>query len=84
MCPGFFRLPCSQTVITVDELMETSDVLNQVSAASVVQQNAAALFYCEAPELFCSPDFISSGGGEEDFISSGGGEEDWIIVFGVN
>ena len=30
--------------------METSDVLNQVSAASVVQQNAAALFYCEAPE----------------------------------
>ena len=28
-------------------------VLNQVSAASVVQQNAATLFYCEAPELFC-------------------------------
>ena len=27
--------------------------LNQVSAASVVQQNAAALFDCEAPELFC-------------------------------
>ena len=26
-----------------------------------------------------SPDFISSGGGEEDFISSGGGEEDWMI-----
>ena len=26
-------------------------VLNQVSAASVVQQNAATLFYCEAPEL---------------------------------
>ena len=25
-----------------------------------------------------SPDFISSGGGEEDFISSGGGEEDFI------
>ena len=33
--------------------IETSDVLNQVSAASVVQQNAAALFDCEAPELFC-------------------------------
>ena len=42
-----------QTVITADELMETSDVLNQVSAASVVQQNAATLFDCEAPELFC-------------------------------
>ena len=28
-------------------------VLNQVSAASVVQQNAATLFYCEAPEMFC-------------------------------
>ena len=28
-------------------------VLNQVSAASVVQQNAATLFNCEAPELFC-------------------------------
>ena len=27
--------------------------LNQVSAAAAVQQNAATLFYCEAPELFC-------------------------------
>ena len=35
--------------------LETSEVLNQVSAASVVQQNAAALFDCEAPELFCGP-----------------------------
>ena len=34
------------------------------AAASVVYQNAATLFYCEAPELFT--DFISSGGGEED------------------
>ena len=42
-----------QTVITADELMETSDVSNQVSAASVVQQNAATLFYCEAPEQIC-------------------------------
>ena len=48
-----------QTVITADELLETSDVsvvvsvFNHVSAASVVQQNAATLFYCEAPELFC-------------------------------
>ena len=36
--------------------METSDVLNQVSDASGVQQNAAALFYCDAPELFCGDD----------------------------
>ena len=27
--------------------------LNQVSAASAVQQNSATLFDCEAPELFC-------------------------------
>ena len=40
-----------------DWSQQTSDgdiwCLNQVSAASVVQQNAAALFDCEAPELFC-------------------------------
>ena len=49
-----------QTVITADELYDDVwcfcgcfSVLNRVSAASVVQQNAATLFYCEAPELFC-------------------------------
>ena len=53
-----------QTVITADELMETSDVLNQVSAASVVQQNAATLFYCDAPELFCGLRHFMGSSGE--------------------
>ena len=67
-----------QTVITADELMETSDVsvvvsvLNQVSAASVVQQNAATLFYCEAPELFCGlPHFTDSSTGLPAFSNTG-------------
>ena len=52
--PGGLNLVWDQLwLITADELMETSDVLNQVSDASGVQQNAAALFYCDAPELFC-------------------------------
>ena len=32
--------------------IDPSDALNQVWAASVVYQNAATLFYCEAPELW--------------------------------
>ena len=42
-----------QTVITADELFGHIWCFFLSPAASVVQQNAATLFYCEAPELFC-------------------------------
>ena len=38
-------------------------ILNQVSAASVVELNAATLFYCEAPEMF--PETFHLLGGEK-------------------
>ena len=38
-----------------DSCRTSVSLLNQVSAASAVQHNAATLFYCEAPELFCGP-----------------------------
>ena len=68
-----------ETWITPDELYGVLLVVmffNQLS--SYFRRFTVKLQNCSV-EYNTSPDFISSGGGEEDFISSGGGEEDFLF-----